>query len=206
MSEKLEQPAAAFPLESPEKWAKLNKLAAADDTAKLKTGLAEMGLSPALAPIFVAAVAEEKELSEIVRAGNEPNPRYRELIEKSKFLAGVTASTLKEAQELTAAKLEIMAELPAFEVRAAAARQAMPMLPWLHEYFPELFGRLPSPHRGVLSATIEAAKTARLLRDAGFSNLYEVGTWRQNAEKETMAEKRRRIYSSFSPKPPDTRR
>ena len=83
------------------------------------------------------------------------------------------------------------------------ARAAIPQLAWLRTFFSELFA-LPLPTaKGALSSYIEAQKTAGILRDAGISNLYEVGTWRQSQTgPETMAEKRRRVYSSFSPKLP----
>ena len=61
MSTTTNQPAATFPLETPEKWARVRKLAEAADLQKLNTLLKELELPAKLAPAFVAAVAEEAE-------------------------------------------------------------------------------------------------------------------------------------------------
>jgi hypothetical protein len=198
--------APTFPKESLELWGKIRAASEKPDPKKLKDLLAEAELPPKMVSVFPVAVAEEKELLAIIEAPAPGGQGSQEMLAGLTWIAAnAKPTTLEEAQKLAAERVRLTAELSAAQTHSAQVQQAQRYLAWLRGFFSELFG-LPLPQgKGALSMLMPSPKAGEVLYTAGVVDLWRVAAWRDGGGKpeETLAEKRRKVFSSFNPIPAD---
>ena len=190
------QPVVSFPLESPEKWAKIRAAAEKGDAKKLREAVEEMELSVKLAQVFITAVNEEAEIAGIVAAG------------KGMAESPVVPSTgrppwgdghveEKRANRRTAGQ----PHGPGGRGRASGRAQPSEPAPASAGYIASFRNCSARNFRrtAVISVAHAAAKTSDALRAVGVSDFYgSIGAWRQVGQvDQTLAERRRRTYTQF---------
>jgi len=141
--------APTYPAESVEKWAKVKEAAAAADTSAVQAALEAMNLSRRLAPLMIAAVAEETELAAIEKAGEGMADKLRGIEEQWGFIhASPTPTKIEKMRELAAERQQLAAERLQSQRAIAAAERARGQRQWLHFWIPELFGLPALDHAG----------------------------------------------------------
>jgi len=195
--------APVFSAETPERWQAVHDAAAAGDETGLKNLLVEMELSPRLARAFIAAIAEERELSDII-ARREAAQAEVDTIRGAAAFAPPAPKNAKEAVAIVASQRGAMARAVDCERALSVAAAADRYLRWLHLFLSEFFGKpLPLTAAYLLAGPIESPKTGDELRAAGVSDaaLYTPGGWRAVGQQDSQDKPRRR-YTSFSPVAP----
>jgi hypothetical protein len=197
--------APTYPAESVEKWAKVKEAAAAADTSAVQAALEAMNLSRRLAPLMIAAVAEETELAAIEKAGEGMADKLRGIEEQWGFIhASPPPTKIEKMRELAAERKQLADERLQAQRAIAAAKTASRQRAWLQFWLAEVFGEDPLDHAGCLSSLMPSPKVFDAmvnLRIAG--TVYAIGPdgWRKVNESNEQDRPRRR-YASFSPTAP----
>ena len=189
-----------YPLESPEAWQAVRTTAEKGDTPAVKAALEAMDLSPRLSKLFVAAVAEERELDATVAAGEGMAEKFVTLGEEIAFLLHRQPKTIEESRKQAEQQQQLRAERLAAERAVAAAKAAGRQRAWLRLWLPELFSEIPPPHAGPLSGLQPSPKTFDAATALGVANFYNLSqdSWRKVGEQQNE-DRPKRKYTSFSP-------
>ncbi len=147
--------------ETPALWKKLVGQLLAEKWDDAESTLKKMGLSPKLTRLFGAALQEEKELSEIIAAGEGQEEKHRQLCETLKDLNNYQATNLEEVGKISSKKAELKKQCETAFVAISHAKAAEPKRRFLRTWLAELFGEVPADpkHGGILSSFTPPAKT-----------------------------------------------
>jgi len=192
--------APTFPAESPAKWLKALKLATAGDREKLAGHLGhEMGLSQQLATLFITAAAEEAELLTTIKAGEPIGDKLAVLLDVIRAAADFKPKTPEEAAAMMKTARERQSQLNEWTTITSAAETAHRHLDWLRIFFSEFFCKPLPPHAGYLGSAQPAPKTWQELVKLSVDP-WTLHGWRKVGIVDlSPAERRRMVYSSFSP-------
>jgi hypothetical protein len=192
-----------YPSESPEKWARLRKLAEAGDEKKTRDALSEMDLSPKLAKLFITAAAEDAELAEIEKAGEAAGPALQEAMTFLRALVNVKEpSSVEEALKRDSERRKYAAQAGAAEQAVSAAAGASGHRRWLRLWLAEQFGETPPTRGGIFGSSQPSPRTVQAAAAVGIEQHYAISPWRKVGQREEDTTQPRRRYTSFSPVAP----